>query len=158
MLVASYEQSVCILRECEKVIVAGIGGAVCARGRLFDHHGRRGKERDVFVGIGGVGVSTQLRVAERSAELFEKRLGDDQLEIACDPPGKKSSRGAAGGEKRGDQDVWIENRSHSAPAATCGVLRFDRELARVLFTQVVTSPKAVEQIQSEVSSQHVFDD
>ena len=96
------------------------------RGRLFGHHGCRSQERDVFVGIVGADVPTQLRVAERPAELFEKRLGDDQVEVASDPPGKKLRRGAARGEKRGDQDVWIENRSHSAAAATCGVLRLDR--------------------------------
>ena len=142
----------------DEVIVAGVGGVAGRRGRLFGHHGRRGKERDVFVGIVAADVPTQLRVAERPAELFEKRLGDDQLEVAGDPPGKKLRRGAARGEKRGDQDVWIENRSHSAAAATCCVLCFDRQLDRLLFGQVVTSPKAVEQIQPEVPSKRVFYD
>jgi hypothetical protein len=158
VFVARYEQSVFILCECEKVVVAGIRGVAGPRGRLFGHHGRRSKERDVFVGIVGADVPTQPWVAERPAELFEKRLGDDQLEVAGDPPGKKLSRGAARGEKRGDQDVWIENRSHSAAAATCGVLRFDRDLDRLLFAQVVTSPKAVEQIEPEVASKRVFYD
>lgn len=92
MRVARYEESVFILCECEKVIVAGIRGVAASRGRLFGQHGRRSKERDVFVGIVGADVRTQLRVAERPAELLEKRLGDDQLEVAGDPPGKKLSR------------------------------------------------------------------
>jgi hypothetical protein len=82
----------------------------------------------------------------------------DQLEVAGDPTGEKLSGGAARGEECGDQDVWIENRSHSATAATCGVFRFDRDLDRLRFGQIIALPKAVEQVQPEVPSKGVFDD
>jgi hypothetical protein len=157
VLVSRDEYSVFVLCECQKVIVAGIAGAVATDPRLFDHHGRRGEEVDVCLSIVGADVSTELRVAQRTAELLEKVVGGDELEVAGEPSGEKLCRSAGGGEKCRDQDVWIENCSHSA-AAACRVLCFDCELGRLLFAEVVALPKAVEQVQAKVTSERIFDD
>src|SRR5581483_954806 len=92
----------------------------------------------------------ELRVGERTLELGEQRLGDDELEHAGEPAAEQLSRRPGRGEQGRDQDVRIEDGAHSAPSPTRLVLCLDGKCKRLLFVEVVALPEAVQQVEAEL--------
>lgn len=127
MLVAGDEDSALRLGEREQVVVARIGGA--ARWRLGV--GREPyclpQKLDKRPRLVFCDALVDLRIGERSREFGEKRLGDDELELACEPTRNDLRGRSASGEERGDEDVRVEDGTHSAAAGPSLVLRLDGE-------------------------------
>jgi hypothetical protein len=157
VLVARDENCSLRLGEREEVVVVGVGGA--ARGRVVV--GREphclAEKLDNRAGLVYCDPLANLPVRERPREFGQQRPRDDQLELASEPTRDNVCRRSASGEERGDEDVGVEDGAQSAAAGACLVLGLDGELEGLPLAQIVSLPQAIEQVETELAAQSLFD-
>ena len=157
MLVAGNEDGAFLLCKREEVVVTGVarspwrirwvGGDERALAQDCDERLR------FLVGY----AAPQLRIGECSLQLSEQSSRDHDFEVAGEPAGDDLSRRAPAREQRRDENVRIEDGSHSAPAPACLVLSLHREFERLLLAEILALPQPLEEIESEVSTERLFD-
>jgi hypothetical protein len=101
-------------------------------------------------------ASANLGVGERPVEFSKQLFGDNDFELAPQPPTEQLRGSPGGGEQRGDKDVRVEDGAHSA-APTSLVLGFDGEFECGFLVEITALPEAVEQVKPEFSSQRLLD-
>ncbi len=158
MLIAGDDDRFLVLGQRKQVVVAGVAGAAGPRGRIRRRLGGLLEERDEFGGVLRRYSRSQLRVGERTFELGQQALGDDELEVAGKPTREDLRRRPARGEQSRNENVDVEDSSHSAPTTPSLVLSLDGERGSLFLGQIVPSPKSVEQIESELAPERLFDD
>ncbi len=104
-------------------------------------------------------VRAELWIGEGATQLSEQMLGDDELEIPIQPASEQGCGDTGGCQKRGNQDVGVENGSQSRPAARPrSVLSFDGEPHGIILLHTVPLPEMFEEIESEIATKGLFDD
>jgi hypothetical protein len=140
MLIAGDDDRFPPLGKREEVVVARIGraGSGCRRVGLEDSS--VSEERDERDSVLRSYSGSQLPVAERALELGQQALGDDELELANEPPREELRRRPARREQRCDENVRGEDSTHSATTPPSRVLSLDGEDGRFVFRQVAPLP------------------
>src|SRR5436190_7692624 len=158
MLIAGDDDRFLVLGQRKQVAVAGVAGAAGRPGRVWPRDGGVPEERDELGRVLGRYSRSQLRVGERTFKLGQQALGDDELEVAGEPTREDLRRRPRRGEQSRNENVGVEDSSHSAPTTPSLVLSLDGERGRLFLGQVVLSPKSVEQIEPELAPERLFDD
>ena len=70
---------------------------------------------------------------------------------------RRSAQALRSGEERGDGNVRVEDGAHSAAAGPCLVLGLDGELEGLPLAQIVSLPQTVQQVETELAAQRLFD-
>jgi hypothetical protein len=158
MLIPGDNDPFLALGQRKQIIVAGVAGAARGRGRVWRMDGGVLEERDEFGGVLRRYSRPQLRIGECTLEFGHELFGDDELEVAGEPTREDLRRRPARGEQSRNQNVGVEDGSHSAPTTPSLVLSLDSESGRFFLGQIVPSPESVEQIESELVPERLFDD
>jgi hypothetical protein len=158
MLIARDDDRFLALGQRKQIVVAGVAGAARRRGRVWRMDGGLVEERDEFGGVLRRYSRPQLRIGERTFEFGQQAFGDDELEVASQPTREDLRRRPARGEQSRNENVGVEDSSHSAPTTPSLVLSLDRERGRLFLGQIVPSPETVEQVEPKLAPKRLFDD
>lgn len=146
-----------VLGKRHEVVVATVGRTAGDDRRVGCEHSSISEQCDEIGRIVGRNQSANPRVYEGSFELSQKQVRHDELELAGQPARDDVRGRAAGREQSCDQDVRIEDGSHSAAAPRL-VLSVDGEVERLLLTELAVLPQPVEEVEAEAVAQRFFDD
>ena len=157
MSVAGDEDGAFVLGECKQVVVTRVGRPVGTCARIRRNDCCEAKQGDELGCVVFRNPTAELRVGEGALELVQQSIRDEELERAAQPAVDELCGRAAGGEQSGNEDVGVEDSAHSAPARPRLVLRLDRERERLVLANLVSLPKAGEQVETELATECFLD-
>jgi hypothetical protein len=158
MLISGDDHGSRNLSEGKQVVVARVTRATRRRWRIGFLDGGAAEELDELTGFLSCYSRSQLRVGERSLELGQEALGDDELEVTGEPAREDLRRCPARREQSRYEDVGVEDSAHSAPSTPSFVLRLDCECGSILLGEIVSLPETIEQIKAELAPKRLLDD
>lgn len=102
-----------------------------------------------------------LRVSEDAVDFRKKRKAHDELERSVTPHADQLGRRTAWREERRDQNVRVEYGAHRANALpttpACLGDRLLNKRARRVLIHLVLSPKAIKQIETQITAKGALD-
>ena len=159
MVVARDEGRTLTVRERYEVIVSWVGRSHWRQViRVFSEASGAREPCEDASGLVCLDSLAQLWVRERSLEFGQKRARHDEFEPSLLPSIDQASGGAFRREKRGDDDVGIENGAQlRGPVLPGCVLCLDGEPGRLFFREVVASPELLQEVESQIPTEGPLD-
>jgi len=143
--------------EREHVIVARVGRPNRRRPfGIWDELSQRAKHADEAIGVRPRDSLPDPRIRERSLDLREQRLANDDFEFTGKPLLDEPRRRACPRDQGRDEDVGVEDDAHPLGRAAL-MLSLHGEADCLVFGEIGSIPDPFEQIEAEIATKRLLD-